>query len=142
MRTFWIRTSWPYACTPSTAVKIHPANTQAPIQPHVNPHNIPKLIPFNHSVTHLIYPWTQHTISQMVQCNTANQQQAILLLICSSLLAYNDTIYKRTETIPLHPQPNKYYKCTYSVCGTRLKIKSKTNLVLGRKKDWLAMAVS
>ena len=46
MRTFSIHTSRSHACTPSTAVKIHPGNSQPPTKPHVNPRNIPRLLPF------------------------------------------------------------------------------------------------
>ena len=46
MRTFSIHTSRSQACTPSTAVKIHPGNSQPPTKPQVNPRNIPRLLPF------------------------------------------------------------------------------------------------
>ena len=130
MRTIWIHTSRPYACTPSTAVKIHPTNTKVPIQPHVNPHNIPKLIPFNHSMTHLIYPWTHHTISQTVQCNTADQRLAILLN--SFVFPDNHTIQKGTAAIPLHPQTNKYYN-VLTLCVEQRFFLFETTFLFGEK---------
>ena len=50
MRTFSIHTSRSHACTPSTAVKIHPGNSQPPMKPHVSPRNIPRLLHFNLSI--------------------------------------------------------------------------------------------
>ena len=50
MRPFSIHTSRSHACTPSTAVKIHPGSSQPPMKPHVNPRNIPRLLHFNLSI--------------------------------------------------------------------------------------------
>ena len=95
MQTFWIYTSRPYARTPSTAVRIHPVNIQAPIPPHVIPHNIPKLIPFNNSVTHSTYSPLSDSFNLAI-----------------------DTAYNIPNSATQHR--NKYYKCTYPVCATRL----------------------
>ena len=50
LRTFSIHTSRSHACTSSTAVSIHPGNSQPPDKPHVNPRNIPRLLHFNLSI--------------------------------------------------------------------------------------------
>ena len=68
MQTFSIHTSWSHACTHSTAVNIHPGNSQ----PLVKPLDIPRLLNFNLSINNL------H--------NTADQRLAILLFICFFLI--------------------------------------------------------
>ena len=93
-------------------IKVHPANIQPPIQPYVKLHNISKLI----STTQWpIQSTNRHNIQfQMLQCNTIDQRSAILLFV----LHCNGNIQKRIVTIQVHSQTNKYYKCTYPVCGT------------------------
>ena len=56
MRTFSIHTSRSHACTPSTAVKIHPGNSQPPMKPHVNHRTIPRLLHFNLSINNYRTP--------------------------------------------------------------------------------------
>ena len=81
MRTFSTYTSRSHACTPATAVKIHPANIQPPIQPHVNSHNIPTLLHFIHLMTYSVSPQTQCTIFRTVQHNTTDQLFCYLFFI-------------------------------------------------------------
>ena len=50
MWTFSIHTSRSNACTPSTAVKIHPGDSQPPMKPHISPRIIPRLLHFNLSI--------------------------------------------------------------------------------------------
>ena len=105
MRTFSIHTSQSHACTPSTAVKIHPGNSQPPIQPHVNPPNILKLLHFSLSID---ATYTDH--------NPQPTEHRRSVAGYSFVFPYINTIQQRTAASLLRPQTNKYYNCTYLPC--------------------------
>ena len=91
--------------TPSTAVKIRPGKSQPPMKPHVNPLNIPRLLPFKLTIN---ATYTDHN-----QRNTTDQR----LFCYSFVFPYNNAIQQRTEASLLRPQTSKHYNCTYLPCA-------------------------
>ena len=109
MRTFSIHTSRSHACTPSTAVNIHPGNSQPPVKPHVNPRNIPRLLHFNLSIN---VTYTDHNPQPTEHRRSAASYFVIhlffLVVIPLSKVYY---VLKPVNIITVR---------TYPECGTRV----------------------
>ena len=108
MRTFSIHTSRSHACTPSTAVKLHPGSSQPPVKPHVNPRNIPRLLHFNLSIN--------ATFADHNPQPTEHRRSTASYFVIHLFFPYYNTTQQRTAASLLRPQTNKYYNCTYLPC--------------------------
>ena len=108
MRTFSIHTSPSHACTPSTAVKIHPGNSQPPIKQHINPRNIPRLLHLNLSID---AAYTDHN-PQLTEHRRSTASYFVIHLFFLIIIPFS----KVTAASLLRPQTNKYYNCTYLPC--------------------------
>ena len=108
MRTFSIHTSPSHACTPSTAVKIHPGNSQPPIKQHINPRNIPRLLHLNLSIN---AAYTDHN-PQLTEHSQSTASYFVIHLFFLIIIPFS----KVTAASLLRPQTNKYYNCTYWPC--------------------------
>ena len=108
MRTFSIHTSRSHACTPSTAVKTHPGSSQPPMKPHVNPHNILRLLHFNLSIN--------ATFADHNPQPTEHRRSTASYFVIHLFFPYYNTTQQRTAASLLRPQTNKYYNRTYLPC--------------------------
>ena len=106
-------TSRSHACTPSTAVKINPGNSQPPMKPHVNLRNIPRLLHFNLSIN---TTYTDHN-PQPTEHRRSTASYFVLhlfFLIIIPLSKEQQQVYYVLKPI------NIITVRTYPVCGTRI----------------------
>ena len=98
---------------PSTAVKIHPGNSQPPIKPHINPRNIPRLLPFKLSIN---VTYTDYNPQPTEHCRSTASCFVIHLffLIVIPFSKEQQQVYYILKPI------NSITVRTYLVCGTRV----------------------
>ena len=132
MRTFSVHTSRSHAFTPSTAVKIHPGNSQ----PHVNPRNIPRLLHFNLSIN---ATYTDHN-PQPTEYRRSTASYFVIHLFFLIIMPFSKT--QQQVYYVLKPINNITVR-TYPVCGTRVfPFELLLFLERERKERLLACAVS
>ena len=113
MRTFSIHTSRSHACTPSTAVKIHPGSSHPPMKPHVNPRNIPRLLHFNLSMN--------ATFADRNPQPTEHRRSTASYFVIHLFLIIIMPLSKEQRQVYYVLKPvNAITVRTYPVCGTRV----------------------
>ena len=126
MRRFSIHTSQSHACTPSTAVKIHPGNSRPPMKPHVNPCNIPRLLHFNLSIN---ATYTDHNPQP-----TEHRRSTASYFVIHLFFLIEIPFSKEQQQVYYVLKPiNIITVRTYPVCGTR-GFPFWTTFVFGEKK--------
>ena len=112
VQTFSFHTSWSHACTPSTTIKIHPGNSQPPVQPHVNPHNIPRL----HFSLSIDATYTDHN-QQPTEHHRSTASYFVIHLFFLIIIHFS----KKLQQVYYVLKPvNIITVRTYPVCGPRV----------------------
>ena len=115
MRPFSVHTSRSHACTPSTAIRIQPGNSQPPIKPHVNPRNIPRLLHFNLSIN---TTYADHN-PQPTEHRRSTASYFVIHLFFLIIIHFS----KKLQQVYYVLKPiNSTTVRTYPVCGTRVFI--------------------